>query len=195
MAELLEVEDLTVEYRTRRATIRAVNGVSFILSKGSTLGVVGESGSGKSTLGHAIMRLVDPPGVVAGGHIYFGGTDLLALDAEEIFDGGLQRIGGVHHIGDPAWALDGAGGGIVGKNYPEPALSPGSGAREDGEVARGAADIQCPVDDYFAPLGIPSPVRVIAVLLEQFHICLDLGRSKDTKRAPRRLQLYLLRTD
>lgn len=84
MAELLEVEDLTVEYRTRRATIRAVNAVSFTLSKESTLGVVGESGSGKSTLGHALTRLVDPPGVVAGGHIYFDGTDLLSLDAEEM---------------------------------------------------------------------------------------------------------------
>jgi len=84
MVELLDVQDLTVEYRTRRATLRAVNGVSFTLSKGSTLGVVGESGSGKSTLGHALMRLVDPPGVVANGHIYFDGTDLLSLGSEEM---------------------------------------------------------------------------------------------------------------
>jgi oligopeptide/dipeptide ABC transporter ATP-binding protein len=84
MPELLEVKELTVEYRTRRATIRAVNSVSFSLSKGATMGVVGESGSGKSTLGHAIMRLVDTPGVIAGGHIYFDGTDLLSLDPEEM---------------------------------------------------------------------------------------------------------------
>lgn len=84
MRELLEVEGLTVEYRTRRATIRAVNNVSFTLGKGGTLGLVGESGSGKSTLGHSLMRLVDPPGVIAGGHVYFGDVDLLSLSAEEM---------------------------------------------------------------------------------------------------------------
>ena len=84
MAELLDVQDLTLEYRTRAAVVKAVNKVSFTLPKGSTLGLVGESGSGKSTVGHALMKLVDPPGVVSGGHIYFNGQDILSLDEEEM---------------------------------------------------------------------------------------------------------------
>jgi peptide/nickel transport system ATP-binding protein len=111
MRELLEVEGLTVEYRTRKAMIRAVNSVSFTLSKGSTLGVVGESGSGKSTLGHALVRLVDPPGVIAGGHIYFDGTDLLSIDAEEmrklrgkriamVFQDPMSSLSPVKKVGD-----------------------------------------------------------------------------------------------
>lgn len=84
MAELLDVRNLTVEYRTSRGRIKAVNDVSFSLSKGSTLGLVGESGSGKSTLGHAIMRLVRPPGLISSGSINFDGVDLLSLNEEEI---------------------------------------------------------------------------------------------------------------
>lgn len=111
MGDLLEVKELTVEYRTRRATIRAVNNVSLTLNKGSTLGIVGESGSGKSTLGHAISRLVDPPGVVASGHIYFDGVDILSLGAEEmrkirgkriamVFQDPMSSLSPVKKVGD-----------------------------------------------------------------------------------------------
>ena len=81
---LLEIDSLTVDYRTRRGNIRAVNNVSFTLEKGETLGVVGESGSGKTTLGLSIMRLIPPPGVVANGHIRIDGTDLLGLSEGEM---------------------------------------------------------------------------------------------------------------
>jgi len=81
---LLEVDSLTVDYRTRRGNIRAVNSISFTLEKGETLGLVGESGSGKSTLGLSIIRLVSPPGVIVNGHIKIDGTDILNLSEEEM---------------------------------------------------------------------------------------------------------------
>jgi len=76
---LLEVDSLTVDYRTSRGTIRAVEDVSFSLEKGKTLGLAGESGSGKSTLGLSIMRLVPYPGVIVKGHIKIDQTDILEL--------------------------------------------------------------------------------------------------------------------
>jgi len=81
---LLEVDSLTVDYRTRRGNIRAVNNLSFTLEKGETLGLVGESGSGKSTLGLSIIRLIPPPGVIVNGHLRIDGTDILSLSEEEM---------------------------------------------------------------------------------------------------------------
>ncbi|MDH5462366.1 MAG: ABC transporter ATP-binding protein [Candidatus Bathyarchaeota archaeon] len=81
---LLEIDSLTIDYRTRRGNIRAVNNVSFTLEKGETLGLVGESGSGKSTLGLSVIRLVPPPGVIVSGHIRIDGTDILNLSKEEM---------------------------------------------------------------------------------------------------------------
>ena len=81
---LLEVDSLTVDYRTRRGNIRAVNNVSFTLEKGETLGLVGESGSGKSTLGLSIIRLIPSPGVIVNGHIRIDGTDIMDLSKEKM---------------------------------------------------------------------------------------------------------------
>ncbi len=81
---LLEIDSLTVDYRTRRGNIRAVNNISFTLEKGETLGLVGESGSGKSTLGLSVIRLVPPPGAIVDGHIRIDGTDILSLSEEEM---------------------------------------------------------------------------------------------------------------
>ncbi len=81
---LLEVDSLTVDYRTRRGNIRAVNNVSFTLEKGETLGLVGESGSGKSTLGFSVIRLVPPPGTIVKGNVRIDGTDILSLSEEEM---------------------------------------------------------------------------------------------------------------
>ena len=66
---LLQVRDLQVEFRLREGTVKAVNGVSFDVKRGKTLGIIGESGSGKSVTAQALMRLTPPPGVVAGGQI------------------------------------------------------------------------------------------------------------------------------
>jgi oligopeptide/dipeptide ABC transporter ATP-binding protein len=76
---LLEVEDLVTEFGTRGGALRAVDRVSFALDRGETLGIVGESGSGKSAIAQSIMRLVQPPGRIAGGRIRLDGEDLLAL--------------------------------------------------------------------------------------------------------------------
>ncbi|MDR6952941.1 peptide/nickel transport system ATP-binding protein [Ancylobacter sp. 3268] len=73
---LLEVRDLTVEFATRRGTVRAVERVDLTLAKGETLGIVGESGSGKSVTSYAVMRILDRAGRIAEGTISFGGVDI-----------------------------------------------------------------------------------------------------------------------
>ena len=80
---MLEVQDLHTHFRTMDGVVRAVDGVSFNIDAGSSVGIVGESGSGKSVTSLSIMRLIDPPGWIAEGHLYFKGRDLAALsDAE-----------------------------------------------------------------------------------------------------------------
>lgn len=82
---ILEVHDLRVEFRSEDGIAPAVDGVSFALAPGRTLGLVGESGSGKSVTCLAILRLVpDPPGRIAGGSIHFAGQDLLHIPGEEM---------------------------------------------------------------------------------------------------------------
>jgi len=78
---LLRVRDLAVEFRTQQGVARAVDGISFDLHAGETLGLVGESGCGKTVTGLALLGLVpSPPGHVAGGHIEFMGQELVGLD-------------------------------------------------------------------------------------------------------------------
>ncbi len=86
---LLAVEDLRVEFWTQRGTVFAVNGVSFEIGAGETLGIVGESGSGKSVTALAILGILPRAARVAGGHAHFGGQDLLTLSDRE-----LRRIRG-----------------------------------------------------------------------------------------------------
>jgi oligopeptide/dipeptide ABC transporter ATP-binding protein len=82
---LLRVDDLVVRFHTPEATIYAVNGVSFELQAGETLGIVGESGSGKSVTSLAITRLLPrPAGRLERGSVRFGGRDLLALSEAEL---------------------------------------------------------------------------------------------------------------
>ena len=77
-APLLSVQQLSVEFRTRSGTVRALERVSLEVSKGETVAIVGESGSGKSVLAYAILRILDPAARVTGGAITFGGLDMLA---------------------------------------------------------------------------------------------------------------------
>jgi peptide/nickel transport system ATP-binding protein len=77
---LLQVSDLRVEFRTERGPLRAVDGVSFQLDAGRTLGIVGESGCGKTVLSRSLLRL-NP---VAGGRIVFDGQDLVTMDETEL---------------------------------------------------------------------------------------------------------------
>ena len=66
---LLDVQDLTVEFPTRRGTLRALDRVSFSIDTGEILGIVGESGAGKSLTGAAIVGLLERPGRIAGGEV------------------------------------------------------------------------------------------------------------------------------
>ena len=83
MTPLLDVQDLTVVF-DGASRVTAVDGVSFQLAPGETLGLVGESGSGKSVTAFSILRLLQPPGRIAGGRILFEGRDLLALPEREM---------------------------------------------------------------------------------------------------------------
>ena len=80
MTALLEVSDLSVEFRAGDRFLRAVHGVSYALEEGETLGVVGESGCGKTVTALSIMRLLpEPAGRISGGAVRFQGRDLLEL--------------------------------------------------------------------------------------------------------------------
>jgi oligopeptide transport system ATP-binding protein len=85
MASLLEVKDLRTEFELREGIVKAVNGISFHLNLGETLGIVGESGCGKSVSMLSVMRLIpQPPGRIVEGKVRFDGRDLLQLDDEEM---------------------------------------------------------------------------------------------------------------
>ena len=82
---LLQIEDLQTHFFTPAGVVRAVDGVSYSVRSGETLGVVGESGCGKSVTALSVLRLVaDPPGRIVGGTIRFGGIDLLELSEAEM---------------------------------------------------------------------------------------------------------------
>ncbi len=81
---LLRVENLRVEFPTRRGTLVAVDDISFHIDEGEVLGVVGESGAGKSLTGAAIIGLLDPPGRVADGRIIFNGKRIDNLSYEQM---------------------------------------------------------------------------------------------------------------
>src|SRR6516164_9132833 len=84
-ALLLEVRDLKTYFATDDGEYRAVDGVSFGVAPGRTLGLVGESGCGKSVTSLSIMGLIPtPPGRIAGGEVYFQGRDLLSLEPQEM---------------------------------------------------------------------------------------------------------------
>lgn len=80
MSDLIQIQNLSVEFKTDDGIINAVKNISFNIPKGKTVGLVGESGSGKSVSSLAIMRLIpNPPGKVTSGKIMFEGKDLLTL--------------------------------------------------------------------------------------------------------------------
>ncbi len=92
-APLLAVEDLRTYLRTPEGLVKAVDGVSFAVAPGQTLGIVGESGCGKSVTALSILGLVpQPPGEIVGGRVLFDGVDLLRLDRRQLQDLRGDRI-------------------------------------------------------------------------------------------------------
>ena len=82
---LLEVSDLRTHFFTQGGVIKAVDGVSFHINEGETLGLVGESGCGKSVSALSLMRLVpNPPGRIVSGQVVFEGRDLIQLSEPEM---------------------------------------------------------------------------------------------------------------
>src|ERR1051325_2754213 len=83
--DLLKVKNLRTYFQTEDGTVKAVDGVSFEVKRGETLGIVGESGSGKTVANLSIMRLIpEPPGQITGGSIEFNGRDILKLTPREL---------------------------------------------------------------------------------------------------------------
>lgn len=83
--KILTVSDLKTYFQTEDGVVKAVDGITFTLEKGETLGIVGESGSGKSVTNLSIMRLIpEPPGKIVDGSINFDGIDVRALSIDEV---------------------------------------------------------------------------------------------------------------
>ncbi|MGH3477400.1 MAG: ABC transporter ATP-binding protein [Jiangellaceae bacterium] len=144
---LLDVRDLSVAFtRKGRRDVRAVDGVSFTVDAGQTMGLVGESGSGKSVTSLAVMGLLPKRGVRVGGEVHFDGDDLLTLPPERMRDIRGQDIAMVFQ--DPMSSLNPVV--PIGIQVTE-VLHRHQGLR--GDVARAAAA------ELLARVGIPDPTR------------------------------------
>ncbi|MBN1313181.1 MAG: ABC transporter ATP-binding protein [Anaerolineae bacterium] len=83
-SNILEIKDLRTYFYTEEGIVKAVDGVDIELKHGETLGIVGESGSGKSVMSLSVMQLIDSPGRIVDGEIWFGGQNLLKLPEREM---------------------------------------------------------------------------------------------------------------
>ncbi len=110
-APILRVRDLSLEFDVGGRSLRAVDGVSFDLRRGETLGLVGESGCGKTTTVLGILRLLPPGGRIVSGSVWFDGEDLLGLDGRSlrafrwtrlslVFQGAMNALNPVRTVGD-----------------------------------------------------------------------------------------------
>ena len=105
MKELLVVKNLKTHFFTHEGIVKAVDGISFSLNEGETLGLVGESGCGKSVSSLSIMRLIpDPPGKIVDGEIWFEGKNLLKLDLKKMRDIRGKKISMIFQ--EPMTSLD-----------------------------------------------------------------------------------------
>ena len=145
-APLLSVRNLTTVFDLDRASVTAVDQVSFDVGPGETLGLVGESGSGKSVTALSIMRLVQPPGRIAAGSIRFRGRDLMTLPDRE-----MRHVRGADIsliFQEPMTALNPVF--TIGDQIAEALLV-------HGRVARRAAAAK--VEDLLTSVSIPDPAR------------------------------------
>jgi peptide/nickel transport system ATP-binding protein len=144
-APLLVVDELVTEFRTERGTLRAVDGVSFTVAAGQTVGVVGESGSGKSVTALSILRLLpEPAGRIVSGRIVFDGQELSRASEKELRRLRGDRIAMIFQ--EPMTSLN-------------PVITGGEQVAEVLRVHRGlgrAAARQKAIE-LFAQVGIPAP--------------------------------------
>ncbi|HEX5103517.1 MAG TPA: ABC transporter ATP-binding protein [Pirellulaceae bacterium] len=153
---LLRVEDLHVHFRTDDGLVRAVNGVSFDLAAGETLGIVGESGSGKTVTNLALLGLIpQPPGIIERGQALYRGQDLLKLSASQLAQIRGRRIAMIFQ--DPMTALN-------------PFLTVGEQLTEVTRLhlKHSAAEARKHAIAMLAKVGIPAPDRRIDDYPHQF---------------------------
>ena len=149
-APLLEVRDLVTEFRTERGMVRAVDRVSFAITRRGTLGIVGESGCGKSVTALSIMRLiVDPPGRIASGEIRYDGRDLRTLSDNDMRAIRGNRIAMIFQ--EPMTSLN-------------PVLTVGDQVAEAVRLHQGASrkDAANEAIEMFRLVGIPAPDERVA---------------------------------
>ena len=144
-APVLEVEGLSVHFRTSLGLVKAVDGLSFRIGEGETVAIVGESGSGKSTAALACLRLIpEPAGSIAAGHVRFEGRDIVAMGDAELRALRGRRIAMIFQ--DPMMALN-------------PVYSVD---RQVGEVLRlhlgmGQGEASAEVVELLKLVGVPAP--------------------------------------
>jgi oligopeptide transport system ATP-binding protein len=156
MSELLNVQGLETQFRTREGTVHAVNGVSFTLKEGETLGIVGESGCGKSVTVMSMLRLIPtPPGKIAAGSAMFQGKDLLKMSDEGIRHVRGSQIGLVFQ--DPMTSFN-------------PVLTIGRQVSEPLEIHLGMSHKQAEdrVVEMLSKVGIPNPKDRLSNYPHQF---------------------------
>jgi peptide/nickel transport system ATP-binding protein len=141
----LRIESLVTQFRTERGTVRAVDGVTFEIPRGETVGVVGESGCGKSVTALSVMRLVqEPPGKIASGKILYDGKDLLSLSEKQMREIRGNKISMIFQ--EPMTSLN-------------PVFTTGDQVAEALELHEGLSRKQAlaKAEEMFGLVGIPSP--------------------------------------
>jgi len=109
---LLDIDNLKTYYMVKRGYVKAVDGVSFSVNKGEATGLAGESGCGKTTVAISILKILPPGGKIVSGHIFFNGSDLVALDEDTfreevrwkqisvVFQGAMNALNPLFRVGD-----------------------------------------------------------------------------------------------
>jgi peptide/nickel transport system ATP-binding protein len=154
-APILHVRDLSVEFPYHREPVTPVRGVSFALARRQRLGIVGESGSGKTLTALALMRLLPPPGRIAGGEVLLGGRELTQLSEREMAAVRGGRIALVYQ--DPMSSLNPVH--TVGRQIVE-------AIRAHESVSRHAARARA--IELLGDVGLPSPAQRFGSYPHQF---------------------------
>jgi peptide/nickel transport system ATP-binding protein len=143
---VLEVQDLRVDIALRRSTVHAVDGVSFTIARGETVGLVGESGCGKTTIGLALLGLLPVGGAIVGGAIRLAGRDVSGLAEPDLQRLRGDRIGIVFQ--DPLTSLN-------------PTMTIGDQVGEPLRIHRGASSraARARAAELLELVGLPSPTR------------------------------------